>query len=271
MLTVLTLLWLASGQAPLAEGPVEVVAEGLQFTEGPVVLPSGELIFSDIPADTIYRADKSVFRRPSGKSNGLALDPQGRLIACEHANRRLTRTEKDGTVAVLVDRYDGKRLNSPNDLAVRADGAIFFTDPPYGLEGAPAELPFSGVYCLLPDGTLKLLEKDFDRPNGIALGPKGKTLYVADTAANLIRAFRVDSKGDIDRGRVLCTVPSPDGLKVDEHGRIWCAAGGGVRVFSPAGKPLGVVETPQEPANCGFGENVLYITARTAVYKVRCK
>jgi sugar lactone lactonase YvrE len=176
-------------------------------------------------------------------------------------------------VTALAERYEGKRFNSPNDAVVRSDGTVFFTDPPYGLEDREAELPYSGVYALAPDGTVRLLAKDFDRPNGIALSPDGKILYVADTARSHVRAFDLDEAGQASNGRVLCEVPGPDGMKVDSLGRLWCTSDVGVRVFAPDGKPLGVVETPQPPANCGFGDEdarTLYITARTAVYKVRC-
>jgi gluconolactonase len=256
----------------LVEGEVETVVEGFQFTEGPVWLPSGELIFSDIPADTIYRADKSVFRKPSGKSNGLTLDREGRLIACEHWNRRVTRTEKDGIITVLADRYDGKRFNSPNDAVVRSDGTIFFTDPPYGLEDRPAELTYSGVYAIRPGGEVVFLAQDFKKPNGIGLSPDEKTLYVADTEGGHIRAFGVAEDGALSNGRVLGEIPNPDGMAVDRSGNVWCTGSDGVRVFSPEGNLLTTVKLPQGPANCTFGGEdgkTLFVTAQTAVYRVR--
>ncbi|MBI4558035.1 MAG: SMP-30/gluconolactonase/LRE family protein [Candidatus Hydrogenedentes bacterium] len=253
-------------------GAVELVADGFLFTEGPVWLKAGVLVFSDIPADAIYRADKSVYRKPSGKSNGLTMDNEGRLIACEHWNRRVTREEPDGTVTVLAERYEGKRLNSPNDVVVRSDGAVFFTDPPYGLEGRPAELDFAGVYLLRPDGTLRLLIADFVKPNGLALSPDEKTLYIADTDGGHIRAFMVASDGTISDGRLFCNLPRPDGMKVDVAGNVWCTAEDGVRVMQPDGSLLTTVRCPQAPANCAFGDQdfkTLYVTARTAVYRVR--
>jgi len=257
----------------LTTGRVELVADGFQFTEGPVWLPENRLIFSDIPADTIYYGDKTVFRKPSGKSNGLTLDHEGRLIACEHWNRRVTRTEKDGTVNVLADAYNGKKLNSPNDAVVRTDGRVFFTDPPYGLEGRDKELDVHGVYTINPDGSLILLVDDFDRPNGIALSPDQKTLYVSDSRAGHIRAFDVAEDGTVSNGRVFCDVQGPDGMAIDTDGRVWSTSADAIRVFNPDGSAAGVIETEKTPANCAFGGNdfkTLYITARDAVYKVSC-
>jgi gluconolactonase len=263
----------ASAAGSLEIGPVETIAEGFQFTEGPLWLAGDELIFSDIPADTIYRADKSVFRRPSGKSNGLTLDPEGRLVACEHWNRRVTRTEADGSITVLADAYQGKKLNSPNDVVVRSDGAVFFTDPPYGLEGREAELDFSGVYALPPDGELTLLAKDFVKPNGLAFSPDERTLYVADTERGHLRAFEVAADGSVSGGGVFCELPRPDGLKVDVKGRIWSTAEDGVRVFDAAGTLLATVAFPHRPSNCAFGGDdlkTLAVTAVHGVYRIQC-
>lgn len=264
---------LMAGAETLTTGPVETVADGFKFTEGPVWLPGGPLIFSDIPADTIYRADKTVYRRPSGKSNGLTLDTEDRLIACEHGNRRLSRTEKDGTVVGLAETCDGKKLNSPNDVVVRSDGTIFFTDPPYGLEGREQELPFQGVFAIKPSRELVLLVDDFVKPNGLAFSPDEKVLYIADTDGGHIRAFDVAEDGSLSNGRVFCELPGPDGMKVDTQGNVWSTARDGVRVFNPEGEHLQTVEFPQVPANCAFGDEdgqTLYVTARTGVYKVRC-
>ncbi|MBX7258452.1 MAG: SMP-30/gluconolactonase/LRE family protein [Candidatus Hydrogenedentes bacterium] len=253
-------------------GPVKSVAEGFKFTEGPLWLPSNELIFSDIPADTIYKIDKTVFRKPSGESNGLAMDGEGRLIACEHGNRRVSRTEKDGAITVLAETYGGKKLNSPNDAVVRSDGTIFFTDPPYGVSEDKRELAFQAVFAVLKDGTLKMLGDDFVKPNGIGLSPDEKTLYVADTEGKNIRAFDIAPDVSLTNGRVFCELPEPDGMAIDTKGFVWCTAGDGVRVYSPDGKLVHTVVTPQAPANCCFGDPdrmTLYITARTAVYSVR--
>jgi len=273
LLTLLVSALATSAQAELVEGPVQTVADGFEFTEGPVWLPTGELLFSDIPADTIYRSDKSVFRQPSGKSNGLTLDREGRLIACEHWNRRVTRTEKDGSITVLADQYEGKKLNSPNDAVVRTDGTLFFTDPGYGLEGRAAELDFSGVYAVSPAGKLALLVRDFQNPNGLALSPDENTLYVADTTKSHIRAFHVAADGTLTGDREFCKVRFPDGIKVDQHGNVWSTSSDGICVFDPAGARLATISFPQVPANCAFGGDdlrTLYVTARTAVYSIQC-
>ncbi len=257
----------------LVVSEVELVNDGFEFTEGPIWHPEEGLLFSDIPADIIYRADGSVFREPSGKSNGLTLDNEGRLIACEHWNRRVTRTEADGSITVLADEYEGAMLNSPNDVIVRSDGAIFFTDPPYGLEGREAELDFSGVYMIPADGgDLVLLVDDFDRPNGLALCPDEQTFYVSDTTEGLIRAFDIAEDGSLSNDRLFCELPGPDGMKVDVDGRIWSTASDGIRIYMPDGEHVGTVEFPQMPANCAFGgddSRDFYVTARTGVYRVR--
>jgi gluconolactonase len=270
---LIAVLAVVGTEAEFTTGPVELVADGFGFTEGPLWLPSGKLVFSDIPKDTIYHPDKTVFLKPSGNSNGLVLDTEDRIIACEHGNRRVSRTEKDGTVRVLADAYQGKKLNSPNDAVVRSDGVVFFTDPPYGLQKRKRELPFNGVFAIMTDGALKLLAEDFDRPNGIALSPDEKTLYVADTEGSHIRAFGVARDGALSEGRVWCEIPHPDGMKVDERGNVWCTAEDGVRVMNPDGKLVETVPCPQIPANCAFGGpgfDTLYITARTGLYKVAC-
>jgi gluconolactonase len=262
----------ASG-SDLVTGPIETVAEGFQFTEGPVWLPEGRLVFSDIPADTIYAADGSAYRSPSGKSNGLTLDPDGRLVACEHGNRRVSRTERDGTVTTLADSFEGKRLNSPNDVVVRSDGTVFFTDPPYGLEGRPAELDVQGVYAISPAGEIRLIADDFTKPNGLTFSPDESVVYIADTEHSHIRAFDAADDGTLSNGRVFCEVERPDGMKTDREGRIWTTAAEGMEVFAPDGARLTALPFPQRPANCAFGDDdgkTLYVTARTALYRVRC-
>lgn len=253
-------------------GPVELVVEPYLFTEGPVWIPAEErLLFSDIPGDTIFDHTGAVFRRPSGNSNGLVLDFEGRLIACEHGTRRVTRTEADGAITLLAEFYEGKRLNSPNDAVVRRDGAIFFTDPPYGVSEEDRELEFQGVYLIRPDGELVLLVDDFDRPNGIALSPDETTLYVADTRAAHIRAFDVAADGSLANDRVFTAIPGPDGMDIDAEGRVWCTSSEGIQVNAPDGTVLFVLPVPEPPANCTFGGvdgKTLFITARRSVYAV---
>ena len=254
-----------------------------QFTEGPVWRADGTLLFSDIPADRIYTDAKEVFREPSNQSNGLTLDREGRLIAAEHKTRRVTRTEKDGTITVLAETFEGKKFNSPNDVIVRSDGVIFFTDPPYGLEGgmANSELGYSGVFSLDPESKkVTLISKNFNKPNGLCLSPNEMMLYVADTEGDHEPS---EEKGDIwvfmrgkDRGyhggMVFCQLPYPDGIKADEQNNIWATCKDGVRVYGPEGSLRETVKVPEGPANCGFGGEdgkTLYITAGTSVYTVK--
>ena len=270
----------------LAEDAViERVAAGFGFTEGPV-WRGDHLLFSDIPNSRIVRwrhlpegPEVTTFRTPSGHSNGHTLDHAGRLISCEHTTRRVTRTEADGSLTVLAERFDGQRLNSPNDVVVRSDGAIFFTDPPYGLgpEEAGKECACNGVYRLDLDGTLTCLVEDFDRPNGLAFSPDERTLYVDDTRRNHIRAFDVDAAGTLQRGRLFAELRATerggaDGMKVDVAGRVWCTGPGGVWVFAADGAYLGRVRLPEIPANLAWGDEdwrTLYLTAQTGLYRLR--
>jgi sugar lactone lactonase YvrE len=263
---------------------VEKVASGFQFTEGPVwIKKDGCLLFSDIPADTIYRLDPrdgkvTVYRKPSGNSNGLTLDGKGRLIACEHGNRRVSREAPAGKVESIASIFEEKKLNSPNDVVVARDGSLFFTDPPYGIDAKAQEQPCQGVYRLSPGGKLKLLVSDFDRPNGLAFSPDEKVLYIADSSARMhIRAFDVKPDGTLENGRLFAKLTrdregGPDGLKVDRKGNIFTTGPGGIWVYAPDGKLLGIVDTPEVPANCGWGGpdgKDLYITARTGLYRIR--
>ncbi|MBL8174412.1 MAG: SMP-30/gluconolactonase/LRE family protein [Bryobacterales bacterium] len=282
--------------------PIEKIAGGMGFIEGPVwIAKPGYLLFSDIPANAILKwtpgdAKPSVFRHPSGfdgtaanmanmGSNGLALDKQGRLIVCQHGNRRLVRIEKDGNVTVLADRFDGKRLNSPNDVAVRKDGAMYFTDPPYGLEGQDKspqkEIPFNGVF-LLKDGKVSVQYKELTRPNGVALSPGEKKLYVAnsDGARKIWMQFDVARDGSLSNGKLFADLTGrkepggPDGMKVDRKGNLFVTGPGGVWIFSPSGKALGRIKPAEVPANCGFGGKdgkTLFMTARTGLYSIKVK
>jgi len=259
------------------------IAGGFQFTEGPVWHPDGYLLFSDIPADTIYRLVPGempeVWRRPSGHSNGLTFDRQGRLIACEHGNRRVSRTEADGQVVALAAHYRGKRLNSPNDVVVRSDGSIYFTDPPYGIRPEEQELPYNGLYRITPDGSLTLLDADWGRPNGLAFSPNEKTLYVDDSPRRIIRAYDVAEDGSLHRPRLFADMASkmegsPDGMKVDVEGNLYCTGPGALWVYRPDGTLVGQIIGPEKPANVAFGDadrRTLYITARTSVYALRTR
>lgn len=259
------------------------IATGFKFTEGPVWRADGALLFTDIPANRIYTGTKEIFREPSGNANGLTIDLKGRLIAAEHTNRRVSRTEKDGAITVLADKYDGKKFNSPNDVIVRSDGMLYFTDPPYGLEGGMknSELGFIGVYAINPKTkSVTLVSKDFTRPNGLCLSPDEKLLYVADTTGDHepsdiegdIWAFTRMDDGTYGGGSLFCHLPHPDGIKADTQGNIWATCQEGVNVYNPKGKLLETVNVPEGPANCAFGGadgKTLYITARTSVYSVK--
>lgn len=270
------------GLAALLEpGDAERIVTGCQFTEGPLWHPDGYLLFSDIPRNRILKwapgSEAVVWREPSGQSNGLTFDRQGRLLAAEHRGRRVSRTLADGRLETVAERYRGQRLHSPNDLVVHSSGAVYFTDPPYG--GNPAEIQAFGVYRAATDGELTQLATDFERPNGLAFAPDERTLYVDDTARQHVRAFDVADDGTLRRGRVLATMDATrqggaDGLKVDAEGRIWCTGPGGCWVFQPSGEVLGLLVLPEIPANCAWGDadrQTLYLTARTSVYRVRTK
>jgi gluconolactonase len=262
---------------------VERVATGFEFTEGPIWLAEENcLLFSDIPANKIFKlapnSEIKVFREPSFNSNGLTRDKQGRLIACEHGTRRVTRTEKDGSITVLADKFQGKKLNSPNDIVVKSDGSIYFTDPPYGIKPEQQEQPIQGVYRLSPDGKeIIVVADDFDKPNGLAFSPDEKKLYIDDSERRHIRVFDVQADGKLANSCIFYNINGkkpglPDGMKVDVQGHIYCTGAGGLWVFDSEGNHLGTIITPEVPANCAWGDEdlqSLYITAGTSVYKVR--
>jgi sugar lactone lactonase YvrE len=255
----------------------EQVAGGFQFLEGPVWLPDqDELLFSDISASRIYRlrgGQAEVFRSPSGQANGNTLDREGRLVTCEHETRRVSRTEADGAVVPLATHYEGKRLNSPNDVVVRKGGSVYFTDPPYGVKPEARELTFQGVYCLVGGtGEPRLLVDDFDKPNGLAFSPDESALYIADTERGHVRVFQMMEDGRLSGGRVFCKVPRPDGMRVDAEGNLWIAAKTGVVGFDSTGKSRRTIAVAEQPANLAFGDadrQTLYLTARKALYRIR--
>jgi sugar lactone lactonase YvrE len=268
----------------LGEAKIEKVLSGFQFTEGPVWIPEGFLLFSDIPANTIYKYEPGlkpeIFLKPSGQSNGLTLDQQGRLLICEH-ERRVTRLEKDGTKTILVEYYDGKRLNSPNDIVVKKDGSIYFTDPPFGLPNRikGKELDFSGVYRIDTDSTIILLDDSIELPNGLAFSPDEKTLYVDDSNSGYVYVFDVTSSGLFENKRLFASVKGfdgrgGDGMKVDVDGNLFVTGPEGISVFDSSGRRYGVIVFPEKPANLAWGDNdykTMYITARTSVYRLRVK
>jgi gluconolactonase len=262
---------------------------GFDFLEGPVWHPRyRSVIFSDILGNSIYRwrADSGVVKRNhhSYMANGNAYDQQGRLITCEHATSRLSRTDlASGHYEVLATHYEGKQLNSPNDVVVKRDGRIYFTDPTsgrsagYGVPREP-ELPFSGVYRLDPNsGELTLLLDDFAKPNGLCFSPDESLLYVNDTVRQHIRVFTVTADGGVRNGRLFARLSGDkpgvaDGMKVDSQGNVYSCGPGGIHVFTPQGVCLGVIETPEFAANFVFGDEdlrTLYITATTSLYRLR--
>ncbi|MDZ4718198.1 MAG: SMP-30/gluconolactonase/LRE family protein [Roseiflexaceae bacterium] len=271
----------------VASGDPEKVAGGFQFLEGPVWHPEGFLLFSDIPAAKIYKwspdGTLSVWRDGSGNSNGLTFDRQGGLVACEHGNRRVSRTLADGTIVSIAEFYNGKRLNRPNDLVVKSDGTVYFTDPPYGKNpGEPTnpadiEQPCNGVYRVLTNGTLELVADDFERPNGLAFSPDESILYIDDSARRHVRAFDMLPNGTLANSRIVADLDhpqpgSPDGMKIDTQGNLYVAGATGVWVFTPEGEHLGVIVTPERPANLAWGDadrQTLYVTARTSLYRFR--
>lgn len=270
---------------------LERLHTGSLWCEGPVYIADADmLLWSDIPNDRMLRwtstDDVGVFRQPSRHANGHTRDRQGRLISCEHGARQVTRTEHDGRVTVLVDRYDGGRLNSPNDVVVASDDSIWFTDPPYGIlsdyEGHKAESEQAGcfVFRLNPDtGDLRVVADDFVRPNGLAFSPDEHTLYISDTARSHdpdghhhIRAFDVVG-AELTNPRVFAVIEPgvPDGFRLDTDGNLWTSAGDGVHCYAPDGTLLGRIRVPEAVSNLTFGgprRNRLFITASSSLYAI---
>jgi gluconolactonase len=286
------------------DAKIEKLADGFKWAEGPVWTPDGALLFSDVPNNVIHRwkdgEGVTDYLRPGGYTgtpprggnlgpNGLTFDGAGHLLVCQHGDRRVARVEADRSFATVTGRFEGRRLNSPNDLVVRSNGDVYFTDPPYGFEGVDPkvfvrEIPFSGVYRRTADGTVKLLTKELTFPNGIAFSPDEKTLYVAnsDPERAIWMAFDVAPDGSLSKGRVFHDATAlvkagkkglPDGLKVDASGNLFATGPGGVFVFTPAGKLLGTIVTGEPTANVAFGDDgsTLYMTANDKLCRVRLK
>ena len=272
---------------------LEKLHGGMRWAEGPVYFADLRcLIWSDLPNNRMLRLDEesgtvSTFRAPSNYANGNTRDREGRLVTCEHHTRRVTRTEHDGTITVLADRYQGKRLNSPNDVVVRADGTVWFTDPSYGIsaeyEGgkAESEIGACNVYRFDPrDGSLRIVADDFKRPNGLAFSPDESLLYIADSGfwpnpdwPHHIRAFTAGADGRLGGGQVLADIAPgiADGFRVDADGNIWTSAGDGVQCITPQGELIGKVRVPEKVANVAFGgpqRNRLYICGHTSLYAI---
>lgn len=259
------------------QNQIEKVSSGLTFTEGPVWSHDGFLYFSDIPTNRLLRfvpgKGIELVRANSNGTNGNSLDVQGRLYSCESHSRRVTRTDRKGKIDTLAERWEGKRLNSPNDIVVRKDFNAYFTDPAFGASDDHRELDFYGVYRITPKGSLELVAKPKGRPNGITLSPNGRILYVSNSDERNIRAYDLDRSGAASNERVLVSKIAgvPDGLRTDEKGNLYLAAKE-IFVYSPDGKQINHVEIPETPANCAFGDDdleSLYVTARTALYRLR--
>jgi gluconolactonase len=258
---------------------LELLHSGCRWAEGPAWFAAGRyLVWSDIPNDRMLRWDEtdgsvSVFRQPAWNSNGHTVDQEGRLVSCEHRGRCVSRTEHDGRRVVLADRFEGKRLNSPNDIVVSRSGHVYFTDPAFGKAQDTRELDFYGVYHLTPKGELRLIAKPQGRPNGIALSPNGRILYVNNSDERNVRAYDVEHNGEVSNERILISGIDgvPDGMKVDEKGNLYVAAKD-IIVYSPEGKEIGRIPVSESASNCAFGDpdfQTLYITARTSVFRVR--
>jgi gluconolactonase len=272
---------------------LEHLYEGCRWAEGPAYFPAGRyVVWSDIPNDRMVRWDETTgcagtFRQPAGYSNGNTVDRQGRLVTCEHGNRRVSRTEHDGSITVIAERFEGKRLNSPNDVVVKSDGSIWFTDPAYGIDSdyeghrAPSEIGACYVYRVDPgDWSLRVVADDFVRPNGLAFSPDERLLYISDTGSSHVlsgprhmRVFDVSDRGTLSGGRdfATCTVGFFDGFRLDDAGRIWASAGDGVHCYDPDGTLLGKILVPEPVANVVFGgpkRNRLFICATTSLYSM---
>ena len=268
----------ALGAQDFTDIKVEKFSGGYTFTEGPVWVKEGYLIWSDVPNDKIWKAVPGekpvVFREASNKTNGNDYDGKGNLYHCEGGSHRITKTDRKGAVTVVAEGYQGKRFNAPNDIIVRKDGHLYFTDPAFGAsQETGRQLDFFGIYHVTPKGEVELIAKPKGRPNGIALSPNGKILYVDNSDDRAVYSYDLDGKGAASNERLLISGIKgvPDGMAVDEKGNLYVTADG-LEIYTPEGKPLHTIEFPEIPRNVAFGDadlQTLYVTAYTSVYRVR--
>ena len=265
----------------------QLLATGFIFTEGPLWHPDGYWLFVDVRREpgAIYRlepgGEPEIFREPSNGSNGLTYDLQGRLIMCEGDARRISRREQDGAIVALAERWEGKRLNRPNDVVCHSDGSIYFTNPGGRVPEDEREIEFSGVHRIAPDGTVTAVVTDTEYPNGLAFSPDERVLYVTNTRERMyIAAYDVLADGSVSNGRIFADMSSdepvgvPDGMKVDSQGNVYSTGPGGCWVFDPSGNQLGIIRLPEVPANCAWGgedNRTMFFTAHTSVYTLRMK
>lgn len=274
---------MAVGLDAIVAGQVELLATGFQFTEGPLWHPDGFWLFVDTRTNTIHKlrpgGEPEDFRTESGRTNGLTFDADGRVLMCEAYGRRLSRREHDGSITTVVDRWEGRRLNRPNDLIMRSDGTVFFTDPEPQVDEADRELGFSAVFRVRPDGSVRPVVRDVPFPNGLALSPDEATLYLINTREpKVIWAYPLDSDANLREPQKIIDMSTepgdgvPDGMKVDSEGRLYGTGPGGLWIMESSGEVIGIVEVPEQPSNCAFGGDdygTLFITARTSVYALR--
>lgn len=272
----------------ILESPdAERLATGFIFTEGPLWRPDGYLLFVDIRTSRIYRltpgGEPEVVREDSGEANGMTFDADGRLVVCEMVNRRVARQEDDGAWTTVADGYNGQRLNRPNDVVLKSDGSLYFTNPGrQRLDASEIEMPFNSVQRVFPDGTVEMVVPGFEYPNGLAFSPDESVLYVSNTRpGQYIIAYDLDADGAVRGVRHFADMPSdsdtngvPDGMKVDAEGRVYCTGPGGCWVFDQGGAPMGVIRLPEYPANCAWGGSdgrTMFFTANTSVYSARMR
>lgn len=266
------------------DAAAEVVLDGFSDVDGPVFSRLGFWLFSDAGKNRIWKLARGeskaeLWRNESGGARGLFFDRQGRLLACEAGNRRVTRTEKDGAITVLADRFEGKRLNGPDDLVHAIDGSTYFTDPVAGRlpAGEKTGQPHAAVYQIMRDGVLRAVATDFREPGGLGLSADQRTLYVSDSAANHVRVFSIRGDGRLDGGKIFASMPDGEGaaggIETDYDGNVYCAGPGGVWIFDSGGRHLGTLAVPGSPSNIGWGDDhrTLYVAAGTALYKIKLK